>query len=115
MSAEKIWALEEKLWCGDARQMEAALDPECVMAFPAPVGILAGPPSIRQALEEAPRWSRVALSERDLHRPAPDVLVLAYRTSAQRDEAPPYNAYCTSTYRRRIDGWRLVQHQQTPI
>lgn len=55
------------------------------------------------------------MSEAHVARPADDLLVLAYKAEGKRDGAAPYNAYCTSTYRRADDGrWRLVQHQQTP-
>jgi hypothetical protein len=40
--------------------------------------------------------------------------MLAYMAEATREDADPYGAYCTSTYRRESDRWRLIQHQQTP-
>ena len=46
--------------------------------------------------------------------PSEDLLVLAYKVRGRRDGAAPYDAYCTSTYRKADDRWRLVQHQQTP-
>lgn len=97
----------------DAWRTEERLDPACVMAFPAPAGIMHGA-GIAESLAGAPRWSSVAMADRHVGRAVPDVHVLAYRARAQSDGAAPYEAYCTSTYRRDGDRWRLVQHQQTP-
>lgn len=55
------------------------------------------------------------MEERVLGRSGDSVAVLAYRAEARRAEDGPYRAYCTSTYVRSGDGWKLVQHQQTPI
>lgn len=44
----------------------------------------------------------------------PATVTVAYRARATRDGSPTYSAYCTSTCVRIQDGWRLVQHQQTP-
>ena len=58
-----IWSLEERFWAGGDDHDRSALDPECVMAFPAPAGIIAGA-RIAESLAGAPRWSSVAMSER---------------------------------------------------
>jgi len=110
----ELWSLEEQFWTGGEAHYERVLDPHCVMAFPAPAGILAGA-RIVDGLKGAPRWASVTMTERHVAHPAPDVSVLAYRARGQRAGAPAYEAYCSSTYRRAPGGWRLVQHQQTPI
>ena len=43
-----------------------------------------------------------------------DVTILAYRATAMR-EGITYRAFCSSTWIRRDDGWRLIAHQQTPL
>ena len=114
MTDDEAWRMEERFWTGGADHYREALDPACVMAFPAPAGIIAGA-GIARSLAGAPRWSSVAMTETEVGRPAADLLVLAYKARGLRDGAPPYEAYCTSTYHRRGDDrWRLVQHQQTP-
>lgn len=114
MNDETLWLLEEQFWTGGEDHYLEALDPECVMAFPAPAGILAGP-GIIESLQGAPRWSSVAMSDRHLLRPSSDIVVLAYRAEGRREGAPPYQAYCMSGYRHAGEGWRLFQHQQTPF
>ena len=114
MSDDAIWSLEERFWTGGEDHYGSALHPACVMAFPAPAGLLSGP-AITRSLAQAPRWSSVAMSERHLARPGSELVVLGYRARAIRAGAEAYEAYCTSSYRRDEDGWRLVQHQQTPI
>ncbi len=111
---DELWSMEEQFWTGGLPHYEHSLDASCVMAFPAPAGILAGA-AIVEGLKGAPRWLSVAMTDRHLAHPAPELSVLAYRARGVRPGAPPYEAYCTSTYRRAADGWRLVQHQQTPI
>jgi hypothetical protein len=110
---EEAWRTEERFWTGGEDHYREALDPACVMAFPPPAGIIAGT-GIARALAGAPRWLSVAMAERHASRPSDDLLVLAYRARGQRDGAAPYDAYCTSTYRKAGDRWRLAQHQQTP-
>jgi hypothetical protein len=109
------WDVEERFWTGGAAHYATALDPACVMAFPAPAGIMAGP-EIAASLARAPRWASVVMSERRAARPVPGLLVLGYHARGQRAGAPPYEAYCTSVYHRAGGAvWKLVQHQQTPV
>ena len=113
MNEQAIWSLEEQFWTGGADHYRRALDPKCGLPFPAPAGRIAGP-RIAETLKGAPRWSSVSMTERHTVRPSPDIVVIAYQAQGRREDAAPYGAYCTSTYRRSTDGWRLVQHQQTP-
>lgn len=110
---DALWLIEERFWTA-ADAPRDTLDPGCIMAFPAPTGLLAGP-GIADSLSGAPRWTRVEMTERRLAQPAPDVAVLAYRARGVREGAAPYEAFCTSTYRVSAGAWRLIQHQQTPI
>jgi hypothetical protein len=40
-------------------------------------------------------------------------MVLGYGADGRRDGAEPYLAFCASTYRRDLETWKLIQHQQT--
>lgn len=113
MTDDEAWRAEERFWTGGAEHYGEALDPACVMAFPATAGIIAGP-AIAESLAGAPRWASVEMAERHVARPAADLLVLAYKARGVRDGAAAHEAYCTSSYRRDGDRWLLVQHQQTP-
>lgn len=115
MTDDEAWRAEERLWTGGAAAFRAALDAACVMAFPAPAGIMAGE-AILRGLEGAPRWASVAFAHGVVARPATDLLVLAYRAEGRRaTAADAYVACCTSTYRLSGDGhWLMVQHQQSP-
>ena len=42
MADEEAWRAEERFWTGGEDHYRGALDPECVMAFPAPAGIMHG-------------------------------------------------------------------------
>lgn len=115
MTDPAIWKLEEDLWTGGTARFREALDDACLMAFPAPVGILAGRQPILDSLEGAPRWASVTMTERKIAQPADGIIVLAYRAEGHRESDAVYRVYCSSTYHRDADRWRLVQHQQTPI
>ncbi len=114
MTDDEAWRAERRFWTGGEDHYREALDPACVMVFPAPAGTIAGP-AIAESLAGAPRWASVEMAERHIGRPATDLLVLAYKAHGVREGATSYEAYCTSTYRRDGDRWRLVQHQQTPV
>jgi hypothetical protein len=114
MTDDEAFEMERRLWTGDEAVYRDAVDDACVMAFPAPAGILTGP-RIVQSLKAAPRWSSIDMAELLIARPARDLLVLAYRAEARRTGASSYSAYCTSTYFNAENRWRLVQHQQTPL
>jgi hypothetical protein len=114
ISDDQIWRAEEQFWTGDEIRWRTMLDPQCVMGFPAPAGIMSGA-AIVTSLAEAPRWSSVDMNERHIARPEPDLVVIGYRARGRRADAEPYTAYCTSSYRATTSGWKLFQHHQTPI
>ena len=115
MEDERVWAFEESLWTGDAEHYRACIDDECLMVLPQPPFVLRGGAAI-DAVSDTPRWSAVTLSERKVSRPQEGLIVVAYRAQASREGSSPYDAHCTSTYRRLAhEEWRVVQHQQTPM
>lgn len=113
MNDQDAWSWERRLWLEGADAYEALLHGDCVMAFPAPVGLLKGADIVR-SLENAPRWDSVSMDE-TVARTAEGTVVLGYRAEGRRGMDTPYRAYCTSTYRLCDGQWRLIQHQQTPV
>ena len=114
MEDQRVWAFEESLWTADADHYRQSIDAQCLMVLPAPPFVMSGEQSI-QAVIETPRWSRVELSQRQVARPEEGLIVIAYHARAEREGAAPYEAFCTSTYRRLgHEDWKVVQHQQTP-
>ncbi len=111
MDDAEAWALEERFWTGRAPAFDKLLDPACLMAFPGK-GVMRAA-DVLESLAGAPRWASVEMAERHVGRPAPVLIVLAYKACGLRDGAAPYTAHCTSTYRRDGGRWLLVQHQQT--
>jgi hypothetical protein len=91
------WTMEERFWTGGIAHYGAALHLDCVMAFPAPVGIMSGS-AILDSLAGAPRWSEVTFADRAMARIGEGALVLGYRARAIRPGTQPYEAFCTSTY-----------------
>ena len=114
MDDARIWAFEESLWTADADHYREAIDDECLMVLPAPPFVMSGEESI-EAVIHTPRWASASFSERRVARPQEGLIVIAYAVRAEREGSAPYEAHCTSTYRRLgPDEWRVVQHQQTP-
>jgi hypothetical protein len=114
MVDDAVWQLEERLWTGGEEAYRATLDAECVMAFPAPAGVMTGA-RIAASLAAAPRWASVELRGRQTGRPARHLVVLGYQARALRDGAAPYEAFCTSTWHSVAGRWLIVQHQQTVV
>ena len=114
MDDGRVWSFEESLWTGDAEHYRELIDEECLMVLPAPPYVMSGQQAV-EAVASTPRWSTVELSERQVSRPQEGLIVIAYKARAERDGVTPYEAHCTSTYRRlEHEVWRVVQHQQTP-
>ena len=114
MDDERVWSFEESLWVGDAEHYRALIDDECLMVLPAMPFIVTGQQAV-DAVASTPRWSKADLSERQVARPQEGLIVIAYKAVAEREGISPYEAHCTSTYRRLAhEEWRVIQHQQTP-
>jgi len=113
MKEEVAWEIERQLWTGGAMAYRKLVDPRCVMAFPPPGGVMPFDVIIA-SIERMPRWLSVEMTDRIVTHPAQDVTVLAYKAEGRRAGEKPYEAFCTSTYCRFGEDWRLVQHQQSP-
>lgn len=110
---DTLWAMEERFWTQGAARAREMTAKGAVFVFPYPVGILQGDQIWREDLV-AQRWRTVAFSERCFSREK-DIGVLAYRVSAEREDDPIYEAYCTSSYLDDAGAWLRVLHQQTPL
>ncbi len=114
MDDDRIWGSEEGLWIGDAENYRRTIDAQCLMVLPEPPFVLTGTQAI-EAVVDTPRWSRVMFTEKQVSRPQEGLIVIAYSARAERDGHTPYEAHCTTTYRRlEPQHWQVVQHQQTP-
>ncbi len=108
---DDIWRIEELLWTGATDAFERRMADGCLMAFPG-IGALAGE-EIVESLKDVPRWQSVRMETRRCVE-TDGITVLSYIATGLRDGDPPYRALCTSTWRQTPQGWRLVQHQQSP-
>ena len=110
---ERIWSFEESLWTGDAAHYRELIDDECVMVLPAQPHVFDAGAAI-EAVAATPRWAAVEFSERRVQRPEEGLIVIAYQAKASR-EGEAYEAWCTTTIRRRgHEDWLVVQHSQLP-
>ena len=114
MDDERVWSFEESLWTATPEHYRESIDAECVMALPAEPHLFTGRAAM-DAVANTPRWSKVALTHRQVSRPQEGLIVISYKAQADREGAQPYTAYCTSTYRRiEHEVWKVVQHSQVP-
>jgi Na+-translocating ferredoxin:NAD+ oxidoreductase RnfG subunit len=114
MDDTRIWAFEESLWIGDAEHYRELIDDECVMVLPDRPFVVTGAQAI-ESVADTPRWSEVSFEDQQVMRPQEGLIVIAYKSTAAREGAAGYVAYCTTTMRRvEHEVWRVVQHQQTP-
>jgi hypothetical protein len=115
MDDQRVWAFEESLWTATPEHYQESIDGEnYLLVVPTHPHVLSGQAAI-DAVKNTPRWSKVAFSEQKITRPQEGLIVVAYKVDADKEEAAPYSAYCTSTYRRlEHEVWKVVQHQQTP-
>ena len=113
MNEEVAWDSERRLWTGGAARYRQLVDFQCVMAFPAPAGIMRFD-AIMNSIDKMPRWWSVEMSDKFVTNPAKDITVLAYKATARREGEKPYEAFCTSTYCCFEGGLRLVHDQQSP-
>ncbi len=86
---------------------------DAVFIFPFPAGILRGT-AVWQSQDVAQRWRSVVMDDRTLSR-KDGIAVLAYQVSAERGDAPIYEALCSSTYLKDDTTWLRLSHQQTPL
>jgi ketosteroid isomerase-like protein len=114
VTEEDFWKSERRFWLEGEAHFLKMMAPGCIMVFPEPAGILAGE-AITASLQSMPRWASVEMLDVALSRIGDQAVVLAYRAEARRGDDDPYRAFCTSTYAKTEDGWRLAQHQHTPI
>ena len=114
MDDERVWTFEESLWLADPAHYRELIDAECLMVLPA------APFIVTRAAGGGRRVQHAALDQGGVVGatscpPTGRLIVIAYKAVAERDGIAPYEAHCTSTYRRlEHEVWRVIQHQQTP-
>ena len=112
MTEDAFWTLERRLWLEGIEAYKAHLHEAAVFVFPQ-IGALTYA-DILSALENAPRWEHADFSRMQFSQPSDEVVCLAYRAVGTRAEGEPYTCFCSSTYVKAGEDWRIIQHQQTP-
>jgi hypothetical protein len=114
----ELVAIERRLWTNDASSYEVDLAEEALLAF-AETGVITKSRAIeeiKRETDEGRRWVDVRLSDVRAMNIGTDSALLAYRVQARWvHETSPVNALASSIYVRRLDTWKLVFHQQTPL
>ena len=89
MDDTDAWRNERRLWLEGSDPYRELLDEDCIMAFPAPVGLLRGRSVIIRSLQGIPRWEHLTISEKVMSRIGENFIVLGYLAEARRAEGGP--------------------------
>ncbi|NHF73823.1 nuclear transport factor 2 family protein [Paracoccus xiamenensis] len=110
--SDDLWRQEEIWWTMGAAEAARRMAPNCVMVLSGE--ILQGE-DILARLSQGPRWDSVTMLDRHMAESG-DMAVLAYRAEASRATGAETRrrVLCSSNWIR-LDGWRLICHQQMPI
>jgi ketosteroid isomerase-like protein len=112
----ELLALEEGFWraSGSREAYAAHLADDAVHVFPG-WGVTEETERVLQAVEAVEPWETFSLDDLRLVELGEGVAALVYTAHAQRRGQDEYVAAMTSVYRRAVDRWELVIHQQTPL
>jgi hypothetical protein len=110
-----LWDLEEAFWLQGRDVYERQLASDAIMHFPGQGGALDRVQTL-EAIGESSRWREVSFEHPLRIDLAERAVLLAYTVRARREGAEPeYVADVVSGYRRDVDQWLLVFHQQVPV
>lgn len=109
---QELWEIERSLWLLGSAEMARHLAEGCVLALPG-MGIISRVSAIA-GMETRPRWAAVEMTGRRAFA-TDEVVVLGYHAQARRSAEPDYKALVTSCWHRSAEGWRIIQHQHTPL
>jgi hypothetical protein len=114
MSLENdLLAIEDHFWTGGPEAYQRYADAECLVAFSELAGVMSNR-DIAKSAEKA-RWKDVSLKRKGIVQLSDTAAVITYECRAERKEGQPYHALVSSGYVKRLDGWKLAFHQQTPL
>ena len=114
MSLERdLLVIEEKFWTGGPEIYQQYADDQCLVVFSEMAGTMSKADIAKTA--EKGRWSDVSPKLKGLAKLSDTSVVISYECTAKRKDGTPYHALVSSGYRKRVDGWKLAFHQQTPV
>jgi hypothetical protein len=109
---QDLMAIEQQLWTGGHEAYETNVDQRCLVAFKEVAGMMTNKDI---AATQNGRWKVVSLRPKGIANLSETSVVITYECSAKRKDNEPYHALVSSGYVKRLDGWKLAFHQQTPL
>lgn len=113
MDRKALLSIERELWTEGPDAYRRHLDDECLVAFAEVAGVWTRD-QVAASVEAGPRWRDPVIDVVGWTEPARGVAILTYRVRAVRD-GERYRALVSSGYVRRVGGWKLAFHHQTPL
>ena len=116
MNEAEVRAIERSFWLEGPEVYERLLAPDAIVVLPGSAGILPRN-AVIESIRRSPRWDDVSFESMQMTRPAPNVVLLAYEATGERDGGKDaYRARCGSMYVMNGAGeWMLAFHQQTSL
>jgi hypothetical protein len=114
---DDLFRIEEGFWVAGEDHFSRHVDDRCLLAFPQ-AGQMHGLYSREQIAKSAKvpnRWRDLKMSNRQILQPMPEVALISYQAEVLRADGQPYVALISSGYVNKIDGWKLVFHQHSPV
>lgn len=118
MARDELIDLEESGWRALSSTGQAAaefyewvLDDTVLMLLPGGM-VVDDRSAIVESMSGQP-WSSFQLEDMRVLHPTADVGVVAYGVVARREGSAEYSALISTSYVRRVNGWKLTLHQQT--
>jgi hypothetical protein len=114
---DKLFAIEEGFWLKGEDYFLEHVDERCLLAFPQMREMhgVHSREAVAATAKHPNRWSDVEISDRQLLRPADEVVLISYRVDGRQGDGKPYAALIGSAYAKRGDGWKLAFHQHSPL
>ncbi|MEO5324093.1 hypothetical protein PV773_12290 [Mesorhizobium sp. CC13] len=114
LDRDQLLELERKFWTGDSKFFAEHADRECLVAFPDMAGVMSNA-DLAATASKPNRWKHLEMKLKGIVEPGNDIAVLTYEASAERDNGEPYRALVSTGYVRRLQGWKMMFHAQTPL
>ena len=112
--SKALLALEEKFWAGDAEFYRRNLEDSCLIALAKTTGVF-NRDDVARTVKNDNHWKDLDIKLKGVIEPVAGVAIITYQAHAKHETGEPYAAVVSSGYVKRVNGWKMTFHQQTPM
>lgn len=110
---DDLLELERAFWTGDSEFFVSHTDDSCLVAFPQ-MAQLMNRGELAATAGSGNRWRDLQMTVKGVIDPSPEIFIFSYEASAVRSTGERYSALVSTGYVKRVDGWKMMFHAQTP-